>query len=144
MATAASPDTDPHELKLITTTSLEAEQRRRVFAALGLRDDRLPPVSEELLARYHKYLSENLSFPFRARYPEPTTAAEEAEFECTVLELLDPSKHIGDDFDGIFCKTRKGKYEVNLPLVELEVSQDDPNFQMIEDYWYWFWNSRYR
>jgi len=36
-----------------------------------------------------------------------------------VLELLDPSKYICDEFDGIFCKTRKGKYEINLPLTEL-------------------------
>ena len=47
-----------------------------------------------------------------------------------------------DEFDGIFCKTRKGKYEVNLPLTELNVPDDSPNFQFIEDYWYWFWNWR--
>jgi hypothetical protein len=39
-------------------------------------------------------------------------------------------------------KTRKGDFEVNLPLVELEVPQKSPNFQLTEDYWYWFWNWR--
>ena len=57
-------------------------------------------------------------------------------------ELLDPAKCVCDEFDGIFCKTRKGRFEVNLPLIELEVPEDDPNFQLIEDYWYWFWNWR--
>ena len=33
--------------------------------------------------------------------------------------LLDPAKHLGDGLDGIFCKTRKGTYEINLPLIEL-------------------------
>jgi hypothetical protein len=41
---------------------------------------------------------------------------------------------------GIFCKTRKAKYEINFPLIELEIPQDSPNLQFIEDYW--FWNCR--
>jgi hypothetical protein len=56
-----------------------------------------------------------------------------------VLELLDPAKHLGDGFDGIFSKTRKGKYEINLPLIELEVPDDGPNCEFIEDYWFWNW-----
>ena len=58
------------------------------------------------------------------------------------MELLDPTQYLGDEFDGIFCKTRKGKFEVNLPLIELHVPEGSPNFQLIEDYWYWFWNWR--
>ena len=65
---------------------------------------------------------------------------EESAFRCVVLELLDPAKHLGDEFDGIFCKTRKGKYDINLPLIELELPDDSRNFQLIEDYWFWFWN----
>ena len=59
-----------------------------------------------------------------------------------VKELLDPEKHLGDGFDGIFAKTSKGKYKINLPLIELEVPDDTPNCQFIEDYWFWFWNWR--
>jgi hypothetical protein len=70
------------------------------------------------------------------------TSEDEGEFCCTVLRLLDPAKHLGDGFDGIFSTTSKGKYEINLPLIELEVPDDSPNFQFIEDYWYWFWNWR--
>ena len=58
-------------------------------------------------------------------------AQEKTQFRCTVLELLDPSKYICDEFDGIFCKTRKGNFEVNLPLIELEIPEDSPNFQLI-------------
>ena len=102
----------------------------------------MPSVDEETLSSYYKYLAARLSFPFTAHYPEPTTSLVEVQYRCTVLELLDPARFGGDEFDGIFCKNRKGTFEVNLPLIELEVPDDSPNFQFIEDYWYWFWNWR--
>jgi hypothetical protein len=58
------------------------------------------------------------------------------------VELLDPANHFGDEIDGIFCKTRKGKYALKLPLIELELSPNSPNSQLIEDFWFWFWNWR--
>jgi hypothetical protein len=102
----------------------------------------MPKVDKESLNRYYEYLSARLSFPFTAQYPEPRSSLEEVQHRCTVLELLDPSKYICDEFDGIFCRSRKGKYEVHLPLTELRVPEDSPNYQLIEDYWYWFWNWR--
>ena len=122
--------------------AFECCQNDRIVAALGLTSRELPKVDEETLSRYYRYLSAKLSFPFAAHYPEPKTLQEQTEFRCVVLELLDPKKHMGDEFDGIFCKTRKGRYEINLPLIELELSGDGLNFQLIEDYWYWFWNWR--
>ena len=86
-----------------------------------------------------QYLAANLSFPYTAYYPVPKRSEEEVEYRCTVVELLDPREHIGSEFDGIFCKARKGRFDVNLPLTELKVPEDSPNFQFIEDYWYWFW-----
>ena len=136
-------DTSWNGLKLVTDTPQEdSDQRSRILTALGLSGDRLPQVDDENLFRYYKHLSENLSFPFTAYYPEPTNPREEVLHECKVLELLDPSRYVADEFDGIFCKTRKGAFEVNLPLVEVEAPQESPNFQLIEDYWYWFWNWR--
>jgi hypothetical protein len=29
--------------------------------------------------------------------------------------------------------------EINLPLIELEIPQDRPNFRFVEDYWFWNW-----
>ena len=46
--------------------------------------------------------------PVHRSLSEPTTSLEEVQYRCTVLELLDPTKDIWDDFDGIYCKTRKG------------------------------------
>ncbi len=144
MSLAIYTDTDSNELAVVTESTSEDSQKQRILAALGIDDDHLPLVDEKMLLRYFEYLSGNLSFPFTAHYPEPTTALAEVECNCTILEILDPSKHVGDEYDGLFCKTSKAGFEVNLPLVELEISQNSPDFQMIEDYWYWFWNWRCR
>jgi hypothetical protein len=135
---------DAHWLEHSADSAIISKSRKqaRIMAALGLTAARLPKVDADSLLRYYQYLSVNLSLPFFAHYPHPTNAREQSEFCCEVLELLDPSRHIGDEFDGIFCVTRKGRYELKLPLIELEVPQDNLNCRLIEDYWYWFWNWR--
>jgi hypothetical protein len=120
----------------------KGDQKGRIRSALGITIGRLPTVDDEMLLRYYTYLSQNLSLPFTAVYSTPTNRPEAKRYECTVLEILDPSTCAYDEFDGIFCKTEQAGFEVNLPLIELEVPQDSPNYQMIEDYWYWFWNWR--
>ena len=128
-------------LKVVAGPYPKLDQKHRIMQALGS-GSQIPKVDEEPLSRYYKYLMEHLDFPFIAHFPKPMDSEEEDEFRCTVLELLDPVKHLGDGLDGIFGKTSKGKYEINLPLIELEVPDDSPNFQFIEDYWFWFWNWR--
>jgi hypothetical protein len=130
------------EPSAVTVDVPKGGQMARIMKALGLIDDLLPNVDEDTLFRYYEYLSANLSFPCAAYYPHPTNAKEQSEFGCYMMNLLDPAIHLGDEFDGIFCKTRKGKYELNLPLIELELPQGSPNCQLIEDFWYWFWNWR--
>jgi hypothetical protein len=135
-------ETNWNSLPLPAASAANADQVGRIQAALGLTAGRLPQVNADSLARYHAYLSAKMSLPFTAHYPQPTNAQEQSQFRCTVLELLDPTEYLGDEFDGIFCKTRKGKFEVNLPLIELHVPHDSPDYQLIEDYWFWFWNWR--
>jgi hypothetical protein len=138
---AHTADAHLNAIKVVPESCPKLDQKNRIIEALGS-VSHIPRVDEEPLARYFEYLSANLLFPFAAYYPEPMKPREEEEFRCTVLELLDPAKHLGDEFDGIFSRTKKGEYEINLPLTELEVPDDSPNFQFIEDYWYWFWNWR--
>jgi hypothetical protein len=129
-------------LEAVAKSNARHDQMDRIIKALGAWGEHLPRVDEESLSRYYNYLSARLSFPFTAHYPVPTTSHEEVQFRCTVVELLDPAKNICDYFDGIFCQTRKGKYEINLPLIDLYLPKDCFSFQFIEDYWYWFWNWR--
>jgi hypothetical protein len=141
MPLAAIADTLWNGLKVVADSCSKLGQMDRIAVALGAFGEP-PSVDEKTLSRYCKYLSLRLSFPFTAHYPTPTSSLEEVQYRCIVLELLNPIKDIFDEFDGIFCKTRKAKYEINLPLIELELPEDNPNFQFIEDYWFWFWNWR--
>jgi hypothetical protein len=133
-----------HLLRSVLTAAHLGDRERRNLVALGIVEDHLPFVDDKMLRRYHKYLSEKLSFPFTAHYPEPTNSREGVLYQCTVLGLLDPSKSMGSEIDGIFCRVQKAGFELNLPLVELEVPHDTPNSPWIEDYWHWFWNWRCR
>ena len=142
MALFIQTEVDWRAAELADASRPQPSQKQRIMAALGAASGRLPRVAEETLFRYYQHLSANLPLPFAAYYPEPHSSREKAEYLCTVVELLDPRTYVGDEFDGIFCKTRKGKYEINLPLIELHLPEDCPQFQLIEDYWFWFWNWR--
>jgi hypothetical protein len=142
MAISTVTETNWSGPQLAAVSSPEPDQTERIMAALGVTTGELPKVDEDTLARYHAYLSASLPLPLTAYYPQPRNPREKTEFRCTVVELLDPARHLGDEFDGIFCKVRKGTFEVNLPLIELQVPQGSLSFQLIEDYWYWFWNWR--
>ena len=142
MLLATVADAHRNGIKVVPKSYQKIDQRDRIVEALGLLGGYLPRVDEESLARYYTYLTARLSFPFTAYYPEPTATLEKVQHRCVVVELLDPANDICDEFGGIFCKARNGRYEINLPLIELEILQVSPNFQFIEDYWYWFWNWR--
>ncbi len=142
MSLSTIAEADWNGLERLAVSSPDRGQAERIMAVLGVTLGDPPSVSEETLARYHKYLSANLSLPFTAYYPQPMNSREKTQFRCTVLELLDPTQYLGDELDGIYCRTRKGDFEVNLPLIELYVPEDSLTFQLVEDYWYWFWNWR--
>ena len=141
MRPATTADADRNDIIGVPESCPELNRKDRIIEALGS-VSHIPRVHEEPLSKYYKYLTEHLCFPFLAHFPKPMTCQEEEEFRCTVLELLDPAKHLGDGFDGIFSKTSKGKYEINLPLIDLYLPEDSFSFQLIDDYWYWFWNWR--
>jgi len=125
----------------VPNSHTEVNQKNRITKALGS-VSHIPRVQEEPLSRYYRYLTDNFRFPFIAHFPKPTNLQEDDDFCCIVLMLLDPAKHLGGGFDGILCKTRKGTYEITLPLIHLYLPEDSFGFQLIDDYWFWFWNWR--
>ncbi len=60
----------------------------------------------------------------------------------TVVGLLDPAKNLDCESLGLVCKARRGEQRIELSLADQEVDVDDPNHELVEDYWYWFWNWR--
>lgn len=114
----------------------------RIHAVFGISDGPLPEVDQQSLQSYYHYLSIHLSFPFRARYPQPVGLHGEIIRTVTVVGILDPTKVLDGESLGIVCKARQGKQVMELSLADLEVEDDDPNHELVEDYWYWFWNWR--
>jgi hypothetical protein len=117
-------------------------QRQRILAVLAEPGGEIPKVNEKTLLQYYEFLLDRLTFPYPARYPHSAVRWQEIANDFLVFGLLDPSHRLGGGYDGIFCKTKNGNYEVHLPLIELEAPHDHPNYQLLEDYWYWFWNWR--
>jgi len=117
-------------------------RRKRILAALGPAAGQNLRVNEESLASYYDFLAAHLELPFAACYPRPSTPAQAVADRCEVIKLLDPRTGICDEFDGIYCQTRKGRFVVNLPLVELTVLAPGNNLELLDDYEYWFWHWR--
>ena len=127
--------------KSVSKSLSKHDRTEQIRAAFGV-GWRLSKVDDVALARYNRYLGESLSLPFWACYPESANSHEERRYRCIVVELIDPATCVGDVFDGIFCKVLKGKHELVLRLIELELPLDSPNYQLIESYWDWFWHWR--
>jgi hypothetical protein len=127
----------------------DRERRKRILSALGLPNKQAAGnrqsglrVDEQTLAKYYDYLVARLDVPFNAYYPPPPSGKPRAEDRCEVIELLDPRTDLCDEIDGLYCRTRKGKFLVNLPLVELTVLPPSKNIELLGDYEYWFWHWR--
>ena len=120
----------------------DRERRKRILAVLGVSRSQNLRVEPQSLARYYDFLAAQLELPFMVCYPRPSTPAQAAKDRCEVIELLDPRTDLCDEFDGIYCRTRKGRFVVNLPLVELTVVTPGKNLELLDDYEYWFWHWR--
>jgi hypothetical protein len=121
------------------------DQERRIRIALGLEKGHLPNVGIEWLRRYFKYLAANLSFPFEAQLTEEIGYYRQPAYTSVkVLAMVDPDKIPAEqEYFGLFCKVLKAGQETEVPLVDLEVDENNQNYRLLEDYWYWIWNWRF-
>jgi hypothetical protein len=110
----------------------------RIRAVFGLRGGaRLPEVNPATLRAYLEHLRPRLTTPFEADYCPQTQAHIRT---VLVVGLRSLRKSGGDVSKGLYCVARDRDRAVEVPLADLEVPQDDPNFQLLEDYWFWVWN----
>jgi len=141
MDVCACPEANRSVPKSVAESLSERDRAGKIDVAHGSRGH-LTTFDTATLRHAHGYLSQNLSLPCAAWYPELTDA--EGGDACTVTELIDPATGLGDEIDGIFCKVLKGKHERNLPLIEIELPPDAPNHPVVEHYWDWFWHRQWR
>jgi hypothetical protein len=110
----------------------------RVRAVFGVRNGgSLPRVSRATLLAYYKYLRARLSMPFQAEHCSVYSRIGE---QVTVIDLVSPAGSAVDTRRGLMCVARGRDGVRRLPLVDLEVREDEPSFHLLEDYWYWAWN----
>jgi hypothetical protein len=122
--------------KIATRPLSPRDQDDRIRMVFGLTaDDPLPDVDEYALQIYYSYLSQNVTFPFRAEhgaeYGHPTPVK--------VIGLGDPQEEpMIDDMHGILCEARLEGQVVTIPLGEIDDAK--PNRRLLADYNYWFAN----
>ena len=107
----------------------------RIRMIFGLTaDDALPKADEETQQYFLGYLKACLSFPFKAEYWPVTAIGPLKSGWFTVLGFADPPL---DQDAGIVCEARSGEDEFQVALMGLQVNENDPDFQHVEDYTYW-------
>ncbi len=112
----------------------------RIRAALGVPgDEPMPRVRLEPLRKYHAHLAAHLTFPFEGRLMSPIGPHRDTESPLTVLRLLDPVREYApEEMYGLICKAMPDGEKIELPLARIDVTEDDPNWRLLEDYPYWF------
>ena len=105
---------------------------RMVFGLTA--DDGLPEADEQTQRTFFDYLKTHLSFPFEAEHWPESDLGPSKSGTVRVLGLLDPPLNRKK---GIVCVARRGEHEFQVPLADLLVEEDDPNFPYVEDYTYW-------
>lgn len=112
----------------------------RIRAILGVRNgSALPKVNAATMLTYYRYLLSRLILPCGARY---SSDADGTISLVTVTGLVDPQMMPSDIRTGLCCMAQHRNQPEILPLVDVEVGHDCPNFQLLEDYWFWLWNWR--
>jgi Calcium binding len=119
------------------------DQDDRVRRVFGLtHDDPLPEVGHETLLSYHHYLAARLKFPLFTTYRGESGPFSRKKMTVTITGLLDPEGDDSDEGYGLLCRGLDRDEQVELPLDEIEVDEEDPNFRLVTDYSYWFHNWR--
>jgi hypothetical protein len=137
---SAAPSAVTVGAKRRTAPDTQEDRIRRVFQLSP--EAPLPKVNEETLRQYHEYLVSNLAFPFEAMSFRDDAAARQLIQYIRVVSLDDGVHLRRDNRHGVLCKAHNHNHALELPLTELGVREDNPNCELIDDYAYWFVNSR--
>ena len=114
----------------------QADRVRAVFDLTS--DDPLPKPNLEWLTRYHRYLSERLSFPLVAVYAQMNSSFAPPAEETVKFVGLAPLEQVREE-NGLLAEIERpdgGRQQVEL--FDVETPRNDYVRQLIGDYSYWF------
>lgn len=89
--------------------------------------------------KYYHYLKATLQFPFATRYIDESVPYDKGRNRTGTVVQMFEDLHT-DECYGAMCQVREGERLREMPLAELDVPEEDPNFQTIDDYSYWLYN----
>ena len=118
-------------------------KQRLTFVFQINEEDEFPKISGLTMEVMYDHLLKNVFFPFKAEYAMPTE-----DFRKNVIVDIDVTQllHVDESPDltdlGIICTANYNEQEIKVPLAEVVIKQEDPNFHLVEDYCIWFWNEK--
>jgi hypothetical protein len=119
----------------------EDDPSSRLRVILGGTAKRPPRVGLKTLRRFHDYLVEHLPWPFEARLSDPIGPHRDTQSPLKVLRLLDPvQEYAPEEMYGLICEAEQNGEKIELPLDRIDVEEDSPLYQLLEDYRLWLWN----
>ena len=118
-----------------------SSQATRLRPILGGTSDRLPRVGLETLRRFHDYLVDHLAFPFEGRLSDSIGPHRDTKSPLRVIRLMDPVREYSpEEMYGLIVKAEQNGIRIGLPLDRIDVTEDSPQHQLLEDYRHWLWN----
>jgi hypothetical protein len=92
------------------------------------------------LRKYYDHLTANLTLPFEGRLADPVGPHRDTRSPLRVIRLLDVDDYCPEEVYGSICKAEQDGGRIELPLDRIDVPDDSPNRQLLEDYRYWMRN----
>jgi hypothetical protein len=117
------------------SAKIQGDRARMVFGLTS--DDFLPAVDEDSLETYYDHLVEHMTLPIEAKYRSPARSVEPSPSRRVTVVALDHEAGWDED-EGILCEIRTVEGNDVVPLMDLELRQSDPNYQLLDDFSAWF------
>lgn len=121
--------------------AVQDDPEGRIRAVLGVADDEpMPAVRLDALRKYHDHLAASLPFPFEGRLADPVGPHRDTRSPLSIIRLLDVDDYCPEETYGLICKAEQNGERIELPLDRIDVSEDSPCWQLLEDYRWWMRN----
>ncbi len=120
---------------------LENQARKRLAAVFGTDpQEDLPPVNLRNLEIYHDYVKSKINFPFFGVFTM-MDGERTVYIDVEAVSIMDPDETPDLDQFGLICEVKYEGQTGKMPMAEIVINQEDPNYDYIEDYCIWFWES---
>ena len=117
------------------------DAKERMNPIFGLTsEEEWPDINGQNLEIIFDHLISTVSFPFKAEFamPDPDKGGESITI-IEVYNIIDPDTTDDLDAYGLVCEASDERGHFKVPLSEIVIHQDDPNYHLVEDYCIWYW-----